>query len=50
MALFQVMKKHGFECFDVDSQNRKFMGNYKSVLPRLLYNTMCHRSSMTDFL
>ncbi|KAF9415243.1 3',5'-cyclic-nucleotide phosphodiesterase, partial [Entomortierella beljakovae] len=25
MALFQVMKKHGFECFDVDSQNRKFM-------------------------
>ncbi|KAG0042687.1 3',5'-cyclic-nucleotide phosphodiesterase [Gryganskiella cystojenkinii] len=40
MALFQVMKKHGFECFDVDSQNRKFMEFRKMVVSTILATDM----------
>ncbi|KAG9072485.1 3',5'-cyclic-nucleotide phosphodiesterase [Linnemannia hyalina] len=40
MALFQVMKKHGFECFDVDSQNRKFMEFRKCVVSTILATDM----------
>ncbi|KAG0206484.1 3',5'-cyclic-nucleotide phosphodiesterase [Mortierella sp. GBA30] len=40
MALFQVMKKHGFECFDVDSQNRKFMEFRKMVVSSILATDM----------
>ncbi|KAF8927598.1 3',5'-cyclic-nucleotide phosphodiesterase, partial [Dissophora ornata] len=40
MALFQVMKKHGFECFDVDSQNRKFLEFRKMVVSTILATDM----------
>ncbi|ORZ28631.1 hypothetical protein BCR41DRAFT_752 [Lobosporangium transversale] len=40
MALFHVMKKHGFECFDVDSQNRKFMEFRKMVVSTILATDM----------
>ncbi|KAK3825875.1 MAG: hypothetical protein J3Q66DRAFT_396795 [Benniella sp.] len=40
MALFQVMKKHGFECFDVESQNRKFMEFRKMVVSTILATDM----------